>query len=792
KAFVSVNGGKRENIEKNRQRALDTAIKVLEAGGQIIMDKTSNANSDWNKNGEGWVQNELKNRGYKVKEGKDFNTFSKNTVTTQNTQTPQQKNNNESQKISEEKSNNNSNNTLTNDDYTSTASIEIDEETLKEINNNNTNIDNIENVEAIKENVENMLGSAIEARDGKVANLKNKNEDKDTLEKRKAEIQSRFLNLKEILKVKDNPKSLLSVPNTELSSTINKINTALKTSFGLKDIPNVSNFITYFNALGNSNFLVSSNLEHKNINNTTTLFLNKNVQISATIRALGALTDSRFSYRDFKDVKEKYPNLKSRREIPSESLKYLLRGVSLSDIANGIGKRILSDIGLDINKKTATLADAERIYQELGIAAIMNLKSLGLVNVTDVKYTTFYNGIENDKAKEKRVILNLENVYTKEGSGNLSTAISFITNLEEDLRLDKSDHESTYSTKPFDVREFVKTKQGVFALTKKLYKAINAFLNTPFVVENHEDVKEFIDTHEKELKSFLGYIDLSEYVGDDRKLKEGVDPTILYGETGIKYSDIDSVLGKNLQVENSINHLKDLLNDGSAAKDGIYFNKTFSSGRLWLQSATVNPQSNKLHRFLVTLKTQTKTEKLNDKGNLSDSTYIAIAQAFGYKTDKETGAIDVGKAIVNTDGLKDKVIKALGEKGHIELDNGTKLEIEEIGHALNALFNIERFLNEKKTNPNLTEFRHNIVEEVDGINNGIALKGLTFFVSPKTIKTLLSTGISFFGELSGKKVMPEKFSAEATTEDKKANPDKAWDTYEEFAIVTSKAFKSTT
>lgn len=787
KAFVSVNGGKRKNIEENRQRTLNTAIKVLEAGGQIIMDTTSNANRDWNKNGEGWVQNELKNRGYVVKEGEDFNTFSKNTVTTQNTQTLQQENKNETQKISEDKSNNNnnSNNTLTNDDYTSNAGVEIDEETLKKINTN-TNIDNIENVDAIKENVANMLGSAIEVRDGKVE-ITNKDNEKEA--ERKAETQSRFLDLKEILKVKDNPKSLLSVPDTDLSPTIGKINNALKTSFGLKDTLDISGFISFFNMLGTSKYLDSGKKEYKDINNTITLFSNENVRLSAITRALGALTDSRFSYSDFKDVKEKYPNLKSRREIPSKSLKYLLRGVSLSDIANDIGKKILSDIGLDINKKTATLADAERIYQELGIVAIMSLEYLKLVNVTDVKYATFYNNIENKNASEKRVILNLDNIYTKEGSGNLSTAISFITNLEEDLRLDKSDHESTYSTQPFNVREFVKTKQGVFALTKKMYKAINAFLNTPFVVENHGDVKEFIDTHEKELKSFLGYMDLSKYVGEDRKLIGDTTPTILYGETGIKYSDIDSVLGKNLQVENSINHLKDLLNDGSAAKDGIYFNKTFSSGRLWLQSATVNPQSNKLHRFLVTLKTQTKTEKVKD-GNLSDSTYIAIAQAFGYKTDKETGAVNVGKAIVNTEGLKDKVIKALGKKGEIELGDGTKLEIEEIGHALNALFNIEKFLKAKEENPNLTEFRHNIVEEVDGINNGIALKGLTFFVSPKTIKTLLSTGISFFGELV-EKVMPEKFSAEAT-KNNKANPDKAWDTYEEFAIVTSKGFKKTT
>lgn len=723
-------------------------------------------------------------------------------TTTQNTQTSQPKNNNETQKVSEEISNNNSRDNSskdidTNTDTSSTSKNTNNIDNVKDFHDftagvemdsifENSDIDTQENTD--KSITARIINKAKDVKDLTIRELNKKIEKS----KEKDEISNRLLNLSEILKPKDNPKSLLGDLNgSRIEEITGRINTALGSAFGFQRKLDIQPFLTYFGALSTTNFLMSKELEYKNINNTSTLFFNKNVKYSATIRALGALTDSRFFYSDFKDVKEKYPNLKNRREIPSESLKYLLRGVSLSDIANDIGKKILSDVGLEINEKTATLADADRIYQELGIAAIMSLESLGLVNVTDVKYATFYNYVENENTSEKRVILNLENVYTKEGLGNLSTAIAFITNLEEDFRLDKSDHERTYSKEPFNIREFVKAKQGVFALTKKMYKAINAFLNTPFVVENHKDVKEFIEGNEKELKEFLGYIDLSGYVGDDRKLKEGINPTKLYAKTGIKYSDIDSVLGKNLQVENSINHLKDLLNDGSAATDGIYFNKTFSSGRLWLQSATVNPQSNKLHRFLVTLKTQTKTEKLNDEGNLSDSTYIAIAQAFGYKTDKETGATDVGKAIVNTEGLRDKVVNALSNGGEIELANGTKLEIEEIGHALNALFNIEKFLKAKEENPNLTEFRHNIVEEVDGINNGIALKGLTFFVSPKTIKTLLSTGVSFFGELKDK-VMPEKFNAKATTDDKKANPDKAWDTYEEFAIVTSRGFKKIT
>ena len=677
--------------------------------------------------------------------------------------------------------------------YESSAGVEIDEDTLKTLNTDMEQDSNQSIVDMIKTIAENMLKKVINDRNNKVGRIKEVD--------RQEEARNRLLNLNTILKPKDNPKSILNVLNQEdLENVVSRIDNALQKSFGLKEeinkeknifkeTINFSKFNTFFAGLGSANFLMSKDLKYKNINNTSAFFSDSKVILSATIRALEVLTDSRFSYSDFKDLKEKYPNLKNRREIFSVDLDYLLRGIPLVDISSDIGKKILSDVGLEIDEKNTTLGDADRIYQELGIAAIMSLESLELVNVMDIKYSDIYNNMKNENASEKRVKLNLNNVYTKEGSGNLSTAISFITDLQKELNLDKNDHVNTYSTKPFSIREFVKTKQGIFALTKKMYKAINAFLNTPFVVENYNDVKGFIDNNEDKLKSFLGYIDLSGYIDNDRKLIDDLTAEKFYSKTGIKYSDIDSVLGKNLQIENSINHLKDLLNDESAAKEGIYFNKVFASGRLWLQSSTVNPQSNKLHRFLVTLKTQTKTEKLNE-GNLSDSTYVAIAQAFGYKTDKKTEAVNVGKAIVETDGLREKVIKSLGKKGEIELDNGTKLEIEEIGHALNALFNIEKFLNEKKENPNLTKFKHNIVEEVDGINNGIALKGLTFFVSPKIFDTLLSTGISFFGELKDS-VMPKKFSAKAS-ENGKANPDKVWDTYEQFAIVTSEGFKKTT
>ena len=648
----------------------------------------------------------------------------------------------------------------------------------------------------IKENVEKLINNVIEKRDERIEEIEDP--------KQKSKAENERLDLNKILKAKDNPRSQLGLSiyenfeNEAVKSFYKDINEALINSFGIANQKgnSVNSLISFFGNIGTSRYISSKG---KGTSNISPLFSDNRARMSGIFRALDALMDFRFNNQEWATLKEKYPNLKNYLEVPKEDRIYFTRGISLSLLARDIGKKILSDVGLAINEENATLGDESAIHQELGMTAIEALSSIGLVEIKPVTLGNVYNGIENSEAVEVRVILNLDNIFKNDG--NVTKAMQFIDSLSRKFNLDNSNEVNTYSTTPFTTEKLVKTKKGVFAMPDKMYEAINSFLNTPFVVEHSDKVRNFITDNEKALKTFLGYKDVSDYV-KDRDLKNGKEPTELYKNTGVFYSDIDSVLGKNLQVEEDIRHLKDLLvaknSEGELiAEKGIYFNKTFSAGRLWVQSSTVNPQSKKLHRFLVTLQTQTKEEKL-DNEKLSDSTYVAIAQAFGYKTDKKTGAVNVGKDIVETEDLQAKVISALGEKGHIELGNGTKLEIEEIGHALNALFNIEAFKealdDAHKKNEKLELFTHNIIAEVDGINNGIALKGLTFFASPKLFNPLLSTGISFHGELKDKTIT-QLFDASSSIKDedspgkRKANPDKAYDTYELFAIKTSESFK---
>lgn len=57
-AFVSVNGNKKAT-DKQIQDTYSQAKNIIEAGGTVIMDSTKDANSSWNKSGEGSVQEKL-------------------------------------------------------------------------------------------------------------------------------------------------------------------------------------------------------------------------------------------------------------------------------------------------------------------------------------------------------------------------------------------------------------------------------------------------------------------------------------------------------------------------------------------------------------------------------------------------------------------------------------------------------------------------------------------------------------------------------------------------------------
>lgn len=556
------------------------------------------------------------------------------------------------------------------------------------------------------------------------------------------------------------------------------------------------------------------------INNTANLFFNQdgsvNPQIvAASITAImqALLSPSLNTTRSMDRLMEDFKNLNPF--MLWEYKEILRKGEHIEALAEKIGKSILNNLGWDFNKDVER-GDRETLIKELGNNIISVMNNLGLIDISNLPISEIFKYNSGNKATVTYVTLNNDNVFIKESS--YKNAFEAFDNLTKELGLENTLEKNTYSTEPLgDVDDNVKTKYGWMKLPARLKNAIRAFRNTPFTVPHLNKVKGLFLPNSKNgdkivnaLKKFLGYVDISKFLDENNKLIEpkfddknkctnlvqvvNYWQNILNGEvkwnsnntpttesiniilskfktrqalkfkeeTGRMIGDLESIKGENLEIEKSIQSMQELLNDTNAIKNGeieIYFDKQFLMGRNYLRSSGVNPQGNKLHRYLVIPKSTYKTEKvkINDGTiTLANSTLKGIAQAFGYSTDKKTkDSIDFAMAIVNTpiEQMQQNMMDILNGKHPKVSFNGKEfiLEVEEIGHAFNAYINlVSLHENVKKSKDNTISFTHCILKEADGINNGISLKAQITSLTPRSLRPMIATGIDYLSILGGK------------------------------------------
>jgi hypothetical protein len=168
--------------------------------------------------------------------------------------------------------------------------------------------------------------------------------------------------------------------------------------------------------------------------------------------------------------------------------------------------------------------------------------------------------------------------------------------------------------------------------------------------------------------------------------------------------------------------------DPSKNRVSMWFNYFFSkNGRFFIDSNTINPQNDKhLHRFIVqalenknTFKTKGKKSKrvfkVGDK-NVTASVHYALAQAFGFATDKKkpSSITAFSTKILNELDTVDKLESAReaflnGEESEIGI------EMEHLGHAMQGFDFIEKMLTNKS-------FESSLSAEFDAVTSGFGLK----------------------------------------------------------------------
>ena len=222
----------------------------------------------------------------------------------------------------------------------------------------------------------------------------------------------------------------------------------------------------------------------------------------------------------------------------------------------------------------------------------------------------------------------------------------------------------------------------------------------------------------------------------------------------------DSAIAASDEMKNALTDLREMRDNIANGQSNRMWFKWFLSknGRLFMDSNTINPQVNKVHRFVVTAKASNTNISISDKKTMNIFA-IAIAQAFGVGIDKtitETN-VAVGQKLMNMKQSElDALVTEMVNGGEPKLSipgSEVKLEAEHIAHLLSAVENIKKYQAGKKNG----KFTSTLVFETDGITNGISIKLMQFADVTNLSKWLAKSGILIDGAtVDGKKVKIDK------------------------------------
>lgn len=388
-------------------------------------------------------------------------------------------------------------------------------------------------------------------------------------------------------------------------------------------------------------------------------------------------------------------NAERADEINNKTIKELVHSkkqVTKTMVEDKLGDLIVDILGISVNKEIATENDWRTIKANLGLYAFNYALQKGYLSITkteiseetstpnkfNTSYITFVEDITNQYDKEY-----LKAKYELFGLGNIVN--------KKDLY-----------TKPIQNKE-VKIGKGynnqeVSTLQEMAHEQAR---QTPYYA-NIENINFILDNKEL-VKEYLGYVnDLD---------------SISLAEVRIEKE------GKNQTIDRSIEMLE-YFRDNYDINNPVFFN-TFASKnmRFFIDSNTINPQTDKLHRFLFSTVEETELTPFNFDNEV-DKLYFAygLGQAFGIKTDKmsEKSLLDLFNKLtkLSSKDIKEKFIN----KEKIEYKDIT-LKVKEVSHFLQGIQVLEQYEDMITAGKNTASIR--LLVENDSTTSGVAIKLLS-------------------------------------------------------------------
>lgn len=411
------------------------------------------------------------------------------------------------------------------------------------------------------------------------------------------------------------------------------------------------------------------------------------------------------------------------------------KGVFNKTAAVKVGTAFMDKMGLGFKRADGVEKELyNKLVADIGNMTLLYAKKEGILEGDEISVQAFGDARQSDtgayidySGQGEGAIIHTVRMPKRAEDGSLDSKVKETTddyNVIHEAISENSSFERRPSRKPIKVE---KSRH----IVEKVAKDIIGLEIPNAKKEGLKSPKEFIES----LVKIKWKVDTSAldrlFMLDDAVIKKYLEYATEEELSNMTFDGRASAISKNREIDKSIEELKklqtDIDNNNDMAYD-LYFDWFYSSnGRYMMESNTLNPQTDKLHRFIVQPASHRTTYSVKDGKIFTDGKDVtlemdyALAQAFGYAVDKEsTGSIR--KIAQEIKDLGYSEIKPLVEAGkEIALPSKT-LKIEHLTHALQALEVLESL---GLDNGNTT-FTSSITAEYDAVTSGFGLKLMQF------------------------------------------------------------------
>lgn len=433
-------------------------------------------------------------------------------------------------------------------------------------------------------------------------------------------------------------------------------------------------------------------------------------------------------------------------------------GTRLNTLVESLGRDVIAALGIKVNPNTSSFTAQSRLETSIGNFLVGNLIDQGLIEVNSESLTHYTDLMSEDNSKQV-----LRNVTTPSKVNVI--LVKAATNPDNVGEVSQ------------DIQDIVETNKNTGSIVSKLYgenpeepSAPSMEPVTTVVTEQKNTVRKvakaiqeiLLKAQAKAWGVMEGTDKVLDFMGD-------LDKENIFGIVSdddlakLPYNKRIKQKAKNNSLRNEATNYADWRNTLTNSADGLLspFYLTYEiwkNQRAGISNTQINPQTSKLHRGLVGLKSWAASVDINNKEQLN-MFFLGVAQGLKVDIDKMTektaiarlyemletndefrAAADAINEIETTDPTSDRaaVLRKEIVAGVVAGKEGT--------HSLHALTNLAKYLKAESTE-GTNSFESDIWLEIDGVTNGPAIGVIQFSNgSLGSMKKLLERAGIFFNK----------------------------------------------